>query len=203
MSATASSIYSARLAAARAGSNEALGQSLEQFRRYLLEVARNAVGPALKSKGGASDLVQDTFLEAQRLFPRFDGASEAQLRAWLRCVLLHKAAKLGRRYGTTAKRRLSREIPMGGGERAVRLSQIAGPAPTPSMAAMSAEQGQRLRAAIERLPADYRRVMTLRYTEGLAFDEVGRRIGRSADAARMLWARAVERLKHELVGVDQ
>jgi RNA polymerase sigma-70 factor (ECF subfamily) len=202
MSATAPSVYAARLAAARAGSNEALGQSLEQFRRYLLEVARHAVGPALKSKGGASDLVQDTFLEAQRLFSRFDGASEAQLRAWLRCLLLHKAAKLGRRYGATAKRQLSREVPMGGGDRAVRLSQIAGAAPTPSMAAVSAEQAQRLRAAIDQLPADYRLVITLRYSDGLAFDEVGRRTGRSADAARMLWARAVERLKHELVGAD-
>jgi RNA polymerase sigma-70 factor (ECF subfamily) len=202
MSATASSVYAARLAAARAGSTEALGQSLEQFRRYLLEVARHAVGPALQSKGGASDLVQDTFMEAQRLFPRFDGASEAQLRAWLRCLLLHKAAKLGRRFGSTAKRQLSREVPTVGGERGVRLSQIAGPAPTPSMVAMSAEQAQRLRLAIDRLPADYRRVMTLRYSDGLAFDEVGRRINRSADAARMLWARAVERLKHELNGAD-
>ena len=173
MSATASSVNAARLAAARAGSSEALGQTLEQFRRYLLGVARHAVGPALKSKGGASDLVQDTFLEAQRLFPRFDGASEAQLRAWLRCLLLHKAAKLGRRYSSTAKRQVSREIAMGTGERAARLSQIAAAAPTPSMAAMSAEQSQALRAAIDRLPLDYRRVITMRYSDGLAFDEVG------------------------------
>jgi RNA polymerase sigma-70 factor (ECF subfamily) len=202
MSATASSVCSVRLAAARAGSTDALGQSLEQFRRYLLEVARHAVGPALNAKGGASDLVQETFLEAHQLFPRFDGATRAQLRAWLRCLLLHKAAKLGRRYSSTAKRQLSREVSLGGGERAIHLSQIAGPTPTPSVAAMSAEQAQRLRAAMDRLPADYRQVMTLRYSEGLAFDEVGRRIGRSADAARMLWARAVERLKHEFDGAD-
>src|SRR4051794_35904655 len=75
MSAAASTALAARLAAARAGSNEALGQSLEPFRRYLLEVARQAVGPALRAKGGASDLVQETFLEAQQLFPRFDGKS--------------------------------------------------------------------------------------------------------------------------------
>ena len=82
----------------------------------------------------------------------------------------------------------------------VRPSQIAAPVPTPSVAAVSAEQAQRLRAAIDRLPDDYRRVLALRYSDGLAFDEVGRRLGRSADAARMLWARAVERLKHELDG---
>src|SRR5438477_13045054 len=117
MSATASTVLTARLAAARAGSSEALGQSLEPFRRYLLTVARQAIGPALKAKGGASDLVQETFLEAQRLFGRFDGASEAQLRAWLRCLLLNKAAKLGRRYSTTAKRRLSREVSLDAGGR--------------------------------------------------------------------------------------
>ncbi|HEY1377109.1 MAG TPA: sigma-70 family RNA polymerase sigma factor [Gemmataceae bacterium] len=199
---SASAVLAARLAAARAGSTEALGESLEPFRRYLLEVARQAVGSALKAKGGASDLVQETFLEAQRLFPRFDGGSEAQLRAWLRCLLLHKAAKLGRRYGTTAKRQLSREVSLDAGGRCVHPSQIAAPVPTPSVAVASAEQTERLRAAIDRLPGDYRRVMALRYTDGLAFDEVGRRLGRSADAARMLWARAVERLKHELAGAD-
>jgi len=200
MSAAAQMPLADRLAAARAGSTEALGQSLEQFRRYLLEVARNAIGPALKVKGGASDLVQETFLEAQRRFDHFDGASEGQLRAWLRCLLLHEAAKLGRRYGTTAKRKLSREISLGDDGPAVHPSQIAGPGPTPSVAIMSAEQSQLLRAAIDRLPEEYRRVMNLRYIDGLAFDEVGRRLGRSPDAARMLWGRALERLKHELNG---
>jgi RNA polymerase sigma-70 factor (ECF subfamily) len=195
------STFARTVTAAQAGSSEALGQSLEPFRRYLLEVARQAVGPALRAKGGASDLVQETFLEAQQLFPRFEGKSEAQLRAWLRCLLLHKAAKLGRRYGSTAKRQLSREVSLGDNGRAVHPSQIAAPVPTPSVAVVSDEMAQRLRAAIDRLPDDYRQVMTLRYTEGLSFNEVGRRLGgRSADAARMLWARAVERLKHELDG---
>jgi RNA polymerase sigma-70 factor (ECF subfamily) len=116
-------------------------------------------------------------------------------------LLPHKAAKLGRRFGATAKRLLSREVSLGDNGRSVRPSQIAAPAPTPSVAVICDEQSQRLRAAIARLPDDYRQVMTLRYSEGLAFDEVGRRLGgRSADAARMLWGRAVERLKHELDG---
>lgn len=101
MSASASAVLASRLAAARAGSSEALGQSLEPFREYLLEVARQAVAPALKPKGGASDLVQETFLEAQRLFPRFDGGSSAQLRAWLRASFCTKppssAAVMARR----------------------------------------------------------------------------------------------------------
>ena len=64
---------------ARAGSREALGLALDQCRRYLQEIARQALGPDLRVKGGASDLVQETFLEAQQIFERFKGRSAAQL----------------------------------------------------------------------------------------------------------------------------
>jgi RNA polymerase sigma-70 factor (ECF subfamily) len=199
MSSIASDVFGpSYLDAARAGSREALGRVLDQCRRYLLKVARESLGPALRAKGGASDLVQDTFLEAQRLFPRFAGDSHAQLRAWLRCLLLHKAAKLGRRYQTTRKRQLSRELSLGRAGQAAPAGQLAARAPTPSVQVMADEQLQRLRDTIARLPDDHRQVMALRYHEGLSFEEVGRRLGRSADAARMLWVRAVERLKHEL-----
>ena len=87
MSATASSVLRSSLAAARAGSRDGLGQALDQCREFLLEVARGAIGPSLRTKGGASDLVQDTFLEAQRRFGQFDGKSTNQLRAWLRSLL--------------------------------------------------------------------------------------------------------------------
>jgi RNA polymerase sigma-70 factor (ECF subfamily) len=199
MSSASVAEHSPQLDAARAGSREALGLALDQCRRYLLTVARQALGPALQAKGGASDLVQETFLEAQRLFPHFEGGSDAQLRAWLRCLLLHKAAKLGRRFQSTRKRQLSREVPLSRvGPNPAGSGQLAAPAPTPSVQVMADEQLQRLREAMDRLPDDYRQVMALRYHEGLAFEEVGRRLGRSADAARMLWVRAVERLKHEL-----
>src|SRR5689334_6052327 len=173
MSATESSILTAQLRAARSGSREALGLALDQCRRYLLAVAREALEPGLRAKGGASDLVQETFLEAQRQFPRFEGATAAQLRAWLRCLLLHRAAKLGRRYRGTRKRQLSREIPLAGSGAAPALPiEVAAGGPSPSVQVMADEQLQRLQTAIGRLPPDYRQVMALRYHEGLAFDEV-------------------------------
>lgn len=199
-----SSVLADRLSAARGGSREALGQALDLCRHHLIVVARRALGARLRAKGGASDLVQDTFLEAQRLFVRFEGDSGTQWRAWLRSLLLHKAAKLGRRYSRTRKRQLSREIPLSAdGPVAAHPSQIAGTGPTPSVQVMADEQLRRLQDAIGRLPVDYRQVIALRYQQGLTFDDVGQRLGRSADAARMLWARAVDRLKQELHGDGQ
>jgi RNA polymerase sigma-70 factor (ECF subfamily) len=63
---------------------------------------------------------------------------------------------------------------------------------------MEHEQDRALQAALGRLPEDYRRVITLRYEQQLSFEEIGQLLHRSPDAARKLWARAVERLQEEL-----
>src|SRR5437588_9890039 len=98
------------LPAARAGSSEALGQALEMCRNYLLLVAGQELDPELCAKGGASDLVQETFLEAQRDFAQFRGSSEAELLGWLRQSLLHNIANFKRRYRGTGKRAVGREV---------------------------------------------------------------------------------------------
>jgi RNA polymerase sigma-70 factor (ECF subfamily) len=191
--------FGVSLLAAREGSRDALGRTLETCRRYLLTIAKDELSADLRAKGGASDLVQDTFLDAQSAFPQFRGSSEGELRAWLRRLLRHRAAKFGRRYRTTLKRRLCREAS---------LPQPAPAAPdqrlvTPSVQLMAHERAERLRRALERLPEDYRRVVTLRYVDQESFDEIGRRMGRTPNAARLLWLRAIERVREELGDVDE
>jgi RNA polymerase sigma-70 factor (ECF subfamily) len=187
------------LPAARAGSNEALGQALESCRRYLLLVADRELDPGLRAKGGASDLVQQTFLEAQRDFAHFHGDSEAELLAWLRVLLRHNLGKFARAYRDTQKRGIGRETPLEGDSSAVGPGAgLAADTPTPSGLAMQREQDDALERALARLPEDYRRVIALRYREERSFEEIGQLLQRSADAARKLWARAVERLQDEL-----
>ena len=95
-----------QLAAARRGSAEALGQSLEVCRRYLLQIATSELASHLQPKLAASDLVQETFLEAQRIFARFQGDSPVELRAWLRAILLNKIADGERYFCDAAKRQI-------------------------------------------------------------------------------------------------
>jgi len=63
---------------------------------------------------------------------------------------------------------------------------------------MAQEQAEALQQALGRLPDDYRRVILLRYQEDRSFEEIGRLMQRSPNAARLLWLRAIERVKHEL-----
>ena len=188
-----------RLAAARAGSREALGQALDACRGYLLLLAERELDPDLRAKGGASDLVQETFMEAQNDFAQFKGNSEDELRAWLRQILLHNLANFTRRYRATAKRRLGREVALEvSGSSADREGGLTLDALSPSGLAMEEEQAQALRWALERLPDDYRQVILLHYQEQRPFEEIAPLMHRSYEAVRSLWARAIRRLRHEM-----
>jgi RNA polymerase sigma-70 factor (ECF subfamily) len=188
------------LSAARDGCRDALGQVLESCRRYLLHIARHELNGDLQAKGGASDLVQDTFLECQGAFGRFQGNSEDEMRAWLRQLLHHRASKFRRRYRTTQKRQLARETAL---TTASRPARGEGELPSPSVQVMAHEEALRLRQALEHLPDDYRRVITLRYVEQYSFEEIGQRMERTSNAARLLWLRAIEHVKHELRTADE
>jgi RNA polymerase sigma-70 factor, ECF subfamily len=189
------------LPAARAGSREALGQVLEACRAYLLRIANEGVPADVQAKGGASDLVQETFLEAHRDFARFQGNTEAELLAWLRCLLLNNVANFARGYRATGKRQVSREVPLLGADSSMAPEAgFVANTSSPSMEAMAHEKAEALARALERLPEDYRRVISLRNQERREFDEIGRLMERSPDAARRLWSRAIERLQHELDG---
>jgi RNA polymerase sigma-70 factor, ECF subfamily len=187
------------LAAARAGSSDALGRSLDACRRYLLSIARHELDARLRAKGGASDMVQETFVEAQRAFDRFHGTSEVELRAWLRRLLHDRVAKFGRRYRTTQKRKLTRETLVETGDswagfHVSRRAELS----SPSAHLLADEQTQQLREALGRLPADYERVIKLRFVENCSFEEIGQQMDRTANAARLLWLRAIERAKLEM-----
>ena len=77
--------------AARQGDREALGQALSSVRDYLLLVANEGLEPALKAKGNASDLVQETFLLAQRGVENFRGRTASDWRHWLKRILIRMA----------------------------------------------------------------------------------------------------------------
>jgi RNA polymerase sigma-70 factor, ECF subfamily len=181
------------IVAARQGDAEALGRALSAFREYLLLVAGGEMEPALKPKGGASDLVQDTFLMAQRDVKGFRGQTAVEWRDWLRTILLHQLANHRRQF-RAAKRRVGREVVIDDVARDDRRGMV----DSPSHDLDRREREAVLLAALERLPDRYREVVVWHNKDRLPFEEVGRRHGVSAEAARKRWTRALARLRIEL-----
>ena len=186
---------------ARTDRDQALGQLLELYRNYLALLARLQIGRRLQGKADAADMVQETFLDAHRNFGRFRGTTEGEFAAWLRQILAGRLAMLVRRYLGTQRRdvRLERELGAGLDEstRAMDKGLVAGQS-TPSKQASRREQALLLADALGELPEDYREVIIMRHLESLTFPDVARKMGRSVDSVKNLWARALVRLRRSL-----
>jgi RNA polymerase sigma-70 factor (ECF subfamily) len=194
--------FSTLIEAARRGDAECRDRLFGLCRSYLGFVARSQVETWLRRKVDASDLVQETMLEAFRDFGRFAGSSEQEWLAWLRRILAHNAADFVRRYKGTAKRQARREVSL----RSPRESSAsrgapepAAPCATPSQEFVQLDTELRLTAAIAELAPDYQEVIVLRNLQRLPFNEVAERMGRSRPAVQMLWMRAIKKLQEAIV----
>lgn len=189
------------LARARAGDNQAIERLFERCRGYLAVVARAQVETWLRSKVDASDIVQQTLLEAHRGFRQFSGSSEAEWLGWLRRILSRNASDFVRHYKGAEKRRVGREIPINAPNDADFGPHVHEPADaieTPSELLMRRERELELTEAISRLSPDHREVIMLRNLQRLPFEEVARQLGRTRPATQMLWMRAIEKLQQML-----
>jgi len=191
----------ALLDAFRNGRGEAGNQLLQRYQSWLKLLARLEIDTRYRGKFDESDIVQQVLLEAVRDFPQFRGDTEAEFTAWLRKILAHVLAHEFRRYRGTQKRDISQEVSLD--QTLQRSSQrlnemLAASISSPSHRAARNEQEVLLADVLARMPADYRDVIVLRNLEGLSHEEVASRLGKNVGAVRMLWVRALGRLREQI-----
>src|SRR5262249_48688756 len=140
------------------------------------------------------DLVQQTWLKVQEGFPQFAGTTADGWKAWLGAILRNTLANCARDY-QAALRDVRREVPLrNGGPTAGPAVDLAEPAPSPRASGSRRERDDLLREAVEGLPEHYREVVRLHNLEGVSFEEIAQRQGKSVSAVRQLWGRALEML---------
>jgi RNA polymerase sigma-70 factor (ECF subfamily) len=174
------------------------------YRHYVRLLAEMGIDDRFKAKVDASDLVQETFLDAHRDFGNFRGTTERELMAWLKQILAGNLADhVTRRYGAQKRdiqleRSLHQQLDRSSlaTDRGLVLTGA-----TPSQSAARREQAVVLADALGRLPKDYREVLVLRHIKRLKFPDVARRMGRSVGSTQQLWARAVAKLRR-IIGDD-
>jgi RNA polymerase sigma-70 factor (ECF subfamily) len=194
-----------QIRAAKEGDRESLGELVAQCRGYLLAIAHAELDDTLRGKLAVSDVVQETLLRVQQKLPAFRGSNEAELLAWIRQILLNYITDVRRSFRQTDKRQVEREVQLPWLDQSTAMGigdLFAIDSATPGREAAADEELNRLRSAISALSEEYRMVLMLRTWERLPFAEVGKKMNRSPDAARMLWTRAVQQLSNQLQSHD-
>jgi RNA polymerase sigma-70 factor, ECF subfamily len=188
------------LVQARAGDRAALGRLLELYRNYLRLMARSLIHRPLEIRLDASDLVQETYLKAHCEFRQFVGSGERELVAWLRRILVRTLSNQAKHHlaqGRDQRRQESLDVLLDRSSVAIQ-EQLADSVASPSAHAVRREQAVLLSDALAGLPADYREVFILRNLEQVPVEEIAARMGRSPNAVRKLWGRAMVALKQAL-----
>jgi RNA polymerase sigma-70 factor (ECF subfamily) len=174
---------------------------LERFRSYLLLLARRQLHGRAPARLDASDLVQQTLLEAHRQHEHFRGATDAERAAWLRQILAHNLAD--------AERALHRDKRDVGRERSLEAELahssadlagfLAADQSSPSRQVARQEEALRLADALAQLPEAQREALVLQYWHGLTVTQIGKRLERTPVAVAGLLKRGLQRLR-ELLG---
>ncbi len=189
------------LCQAQRGNSDALGRLLAAHMNYLKTLAYAQMDERLKRRIGASDIVQETLLEAHRDFLHFVGKSPAEFTSWLRSILINNLKRAIECHLMTAKRDLRRELSLEELKRHADQSSarlellLASSTSSVSSNAQLHESLIRLSDSIARLPDEYREVIILRHIHGLAFNDIGLRLNKTSGAVRMIWMRAIEKLR--------
>jgi RNA polymerase sigma-70 factor (ECF subfamily) len=176
------------------------GPSLERFRHYLCLLARVQLAPRLQGKLDASDVVQQTLLEAYQKRDQFRGHSDGEWLAWLRQILAHNLADAVRAFGQ-AKRNVARERSLEDAlvQSSVRLeSWLAAEQSSPSQHAQRHERAIHLADALATLPEAQRQALELRYWQGWSLAQIAEHLGRSHEAVAGLLKRGLQQLRTQL-----
>jgi RNA polymerase sigma-70 factor (ECF subfamily) len=175
-----------------------VGQPLERYRAYLDLLARAQLPARLRQQLGASDIVQQTLLQAYRKREQFRGDSEAEFRAWLRAILARLIADAGRRHGPGPAVQ-ARSLECALEESSQRLERwLAADESSACQRLMREDQMLELASALGNLPEDQRTALELRYLHGLSVSEVCRRMGRSTPSVANLLYRGLKGLRERL-----
>ncbi len=194
--------FASKISMARNGQSEVVGELLEPYRNYLRMLAASQMGHPVGKRVSPSDIVQDTMLAAHRDLGDFQGTTSAEFGSWLRTILARCLLRAIERNVTAEKRDVRREVSIEGLRTSIESScagigafLVQQHQETPSQIVSGEEESLRVANFVAKLPEDYQKVIALRNFGSMRFDEIAIQMNRSPQAVRLLWLRAINRLR--------
>lgn len=180
------------------GDRRALESLLERYLPQVRAFVHLRLSPELRVKESGSDIAQSVCRELLQGLDQFRWRGEEAFRGWLFTAALRKVADRAQHYGA-AKRELGREqAPHDAAHSAELLNRACVSLSSPSGHAIAREQAERIGLLFETLGEEEREVLTLARVAGLSRAEIGRRIGKSEGAVRVILHRALVKLSDAL-----
>ena len=177
---------------AQAGDREAQELLIERHLPSLRAYVRLRLGPALRARESASDIVQSACREVLGNLDHFHHDGEAGFRAWLFASALRKIGDRAEYWGAQ-KRDAARET-----QADVALVDVYRSFCSPSKAAQAHETLERIERAFECLPEPDREIIVMARIVGLGHAEIGERLGLSEAGSRSRLFRALAGLSEAL-----
>ncbi len=184
----------------RAGDRDAFRHLVERHERILRMRLASRLPSFLRRRVSVSDVVQETCLVAYERRRDFEDRGEGAFRKWLVGIAENRLRDEIKRHAGVAKRAAAREVTRAERPQTACIEADQG---TPSGVAASAEEVRRVQSSMEGLSPDHREILRLALDEGLALRECAERMGRTREATKKLYGRAVCALRARVGAPDR
>ncbi len=187
------------------------GESPEERKRTLAELftghrdrleamVRLRIDPRVRARLSTSDVLQESYLEAQKRLEEYVREEPIPFYLWLRRGTALKLIELQRHHLGAQKRAAGKETPIerlacpGATSEAMAISLLER-GPSPSEALAESERQAALAAGLERMDPLDREVIALRHFERLTAPETAELLGIKEEAAQKRYFRALKKMR--------
>lgn len=181
-----------------AGDQTALNELYNRYVTRVLATVRARLGAELRQKVESWDIVQETMMASLKNVSAFDQPSEGAFMKWLNQIVENRIRDQIDHFHA-AKRDLRKESPLANPRSSDSSSPLDIPEksglPSPSHFFELNEDLARLEKALDQLPQATRELIVAVKIEGQTYQEIGDALGKSPDAVRMQFNRAMGALK--------
>jgi RNA polymerase sigma-70 factor (ECF subfamily) len=186
---------------AHRGDEAARQQLLERYRDYLRRMVAVRLDRRLAARVDASDVVQETLVEAARRLDDYLRERPIPFYGWLRQLAGERIVDTHRRHVTAHRRSVTLEhrdldLPDASADELVRRLFAADTSPSNHL--MRLERHERLKGALAALPQRDREVLVMRHLEQLSTAEIAAMLEISEPAVKSRLLRALLRMREQM-----
>lgn len=187
------------LSSAAAGDAEAIERLLNRHRPRLRRMIEMRLDARLSARVDASDVVQETLVDAARKLEVYARDRPLPFYPWLHRLAAERLAAVHRRHRRSKARSVAREQPgpLVWPDSSARLvvESLAASDTTPSQALIRVEERKHVYEALEELAPIDREILAMHYLEELTFPEIAAILDIGEGAAKMRHLRALRRIR--------